>query len=110
MLLVLFNNAFPSLDLSFLICTMLVVGKKGLGYLIRGSHQLGQCQVPAGGKWLISHKTNQEQLRKTGVSHLPPLHKHTHPTLGWEAAEPRLLLANKKCKKMGSPLQRKINQ
>ena len=83
MLLVLFNNTFPSLDLSFLIYTMLVVGEKGLGSLIRGSHQLGQCQVPAeGGKWLISHKTNREELRKTGVSHPTP-HTHTpHPRLG----------------------------
>ena len=99
MLLVPFNNAFPSLDLSFLIYTMLVVGEKDLGSLIRGSYQLGQCQVRAEGvKWLISHKTNQEQLRKVGSppTHTPP---HTH----WEAAEPRLLLANKKCKKMAFP-------
>lgn len=31
MLLVPFNNAFPSLDLSFLIYTMLLVGEKDLG-------------------------------------------------------------------------------
>lgn len=82
---------------------MLVVDEKGLGSLIRGSHQLGQSQVPAeGGKWLISHKTNQEQLREAGFPPPPP-NTHTHPTLGWEAAEPRLLLANKKCKKMAFP-------
>ena len=85
MLLVPFNNAFPSLDLSFLFYTMLVVGEKGLGSLIRGSHQLGQCQVPAEGeKWLISHKTNQEQLRKAGSPPPPPTPTRPppHPRLG----------------------------
>lgn len=45
------------------VVVVAVVGNEGGDSLIRGSYQLGQCQVPAiGGRWLISHKTNQEWL------------------------------------------------
>lgn len=73
----LFSKSFPSIDLNFLLCKMAVVmaaaavvvlvvavvGSEGWDSLTRGSYQLGQCQVPAiGGRWFISHKTNQEWL------------------------------------------------
>lgn len=56
----LFSKSFPSMDLSFLLCKMVVavvvVGKEDSNSLIRGSHLLRQCQVPTTeGTRLISH-------------------------------------------------------
>lgn len=48
---------------------MVVVGKEDLDFLVRSSHELGQCKVPAEeGRWLISYKTNQEWLSNTPVT------------------------------------------
>lgn len=63
----LFSKSFPSMDLSFLLCKMVVavavVSKEDSDSLIRGFHLLQQCQVRATeGRRLISHKTNHGWL------------------------------------------------